>query len=94
MDSIEQVPYIVYESAQVRSERSHKRLVVALIVAIVLMFASNAFWLYEWTQYDYAGVETTIEQDGEGINNINRGIQGGLINGAEDNNEDSCEEAP
>jgi hypothetical protein len=36
-----QIPYIVYESAQVRSERHIKRLVIALIIAIILIFASN-----------------------------------------------------
>ena len=62
------VQYIVHESAMARNERAIKRLVVALIVAIVLMFASNAFWLWAWMQYDYTGEETVVQQDGEGLN--------------------------
>lgn len=62
------VPYIVHESAMARNERTNKRLVVALIVAIALMFVSNAFWLWAWTNYDYAGEETVVTQDGEGLN--------------------------
>lgn len=62
------VPYIVHESAMARNERAIKRLVVALIVAIALMFASNAFWLWAWMQYDYTGEETVVQQDGEGLN--------------------------
>lgn len=64
------VPYIVYESAQARSERHLKRLVIALVVAIVLIFASNAAWLWAWCQYDYCSEETVYTQDGHGVNII------------------------
>ena len=47
------VPYIVYESAMARLERTIKRLVVALVVTIILMFVTNAIWLYFWNQYEY-----------------------------------------
>lgn len=68
------VPYIVYESAQARSERTIKRLIIALVIAVILLFASNAIWTYEWTQYDYVSettcTETTYQQDGQGLNII------------------------
>jgi photosystem II stability/assembly factor-like uncharacterized protein len=68
------VPYIVHEAAQARSERHIKRLVIALVVAIVLIFASNAAWLLAWMQYDYTSetttTETTYQQDGQGLNII------------------------
>lgn len=67
---VEPVPYIVHESAMARNERTVKRLVVALIVAISLIFASNAAWLYAWCQYDYTSEETGFTQDGEGLNII------------------------
>lgn len=71
---VEPVPYIVHESAMAQNERTVKRLVVALIVAISLIFASNAAWLYAWCQYDYSSTSTeTIkeyQQDGEGLNII------------------------
>lgn len=75
-----QVPYIVYESAQMRSERHIKRLVIALIISIVLIFVSNVLWLYAWSQYDYTSEEVTYSQDGEGMNNINTGSQGDVSN--------------
>lgn len=53
------VPYIVHESVQVRLERIIKRLVIALVLVILLMFASNALWLRAWMQYDYQGEDTT-----------------------------------
>lgn len=68
----DRVPYIVYESAQAKNERVVKRLVIALIVAIGLIFASNMAWLYVWSSYEYTGTETTTTytQDGEGTNII------------------------
>lgn len=49
-----------------------KRLVIALVLTILLIFASNLAWLYVWNQYDYesTATTTTYEQDGEGINLI------------------------
>lgn len=66
------VPFVVHESAMARNERAVKRLVIALIAAIVLIFASNAIWLYAWMQYDYSseGTVTEYKQDGEGLNII------------------------
>ena len=60
-DSPGSVPYVVHEAAQARGERANKRLVIALIFAIVLFFASNALWLWAWTSYDYSGEESTVE---------------------------------
>ncbi len=62
------VPYIVYESAQARHERTIKRLIIIIIIAISMLFASNAIWLYVWSQYDT--VEYDYTQDGKGINII------------------------
>lgn len=50
---MDDIPYIAYESMMARYERHTKRLIIALIIAVVLMFASNALWLYAWCQYDY-----------------------------------------
>lgn len=72
------IPYIVYEGAQARNERREKRLIIALIIAIALIFVSNAIWLYAWMQYDYTSEEITYSQDGEGFNNINAGNQGNV----------------
>ena len=38
------VPYIVYESAQARHERTIKRLIIGFIIAAALVFASNIAW--------------------------------------------------
>lgn len=76
------VPYIVHESTQARLERIIKRLTIALIVAVIFVFASNAAWLVAWCQYDYASETTeTVTVDGkDGIANYaNNG--GSVVNG-------------
>ena len=85
---MEQIPYVVYEAESAKSERVTKRLIIALIFSIVLMFASNAIWLWAWCQYDYSSEETTTtySQDGHGINNINSGTQGDVLNGTNSDN--------
>lgn len=62
------VPYIVYESAQSRHERTVKRLIIVIIIALSMLFASNAIWVYVWSQYDT--IEYDYTQDGRGINII------------------------
>ena len=66
----ESVPYYVYESSMARMERQIKRLWTAVIIAVCLLFASNAAWLYAWLRYDYSSEETIYQQDGEGTNII------------------------
>ena len=74
----ENVPYIVHEASMARMERQIKRLWIALIVAVCLLFASNAGWLIYESRFE----TFYYEQDGEGINNVNLGEQGDLNNGA------------
>ena len=78
----ENVPYIVHESSMARMERQIKRLLIALIVAIVLIFASNAAWIYVWCQYDYSSEEIVVEQDAKDGGNANYiGNDGDIVNG-------------
>ena len=61
----DKIPYIVFEGAQARSERTIKRIVIALIITVAMLFASNALWLWAWSQYDYTSEEISIDgQDG------------------------------
>lgn len=78
----EPVPYIVFESAQARSERHIKRITIALIVAVILIFLSNALWLNAWMQYDYSDDLEYVSVDaGEGTANY-VGNDGDITNGA------------
>ena len=65
-------------------ERMVKRLWIALIICIALIFASNAAWLYCWMQYDYSGTseEIIVEQDAQDGGNANYiGNDGDIVNG-------------
>lgn len=84
------VPYIVHEGVQVRLERTIKRLVYALILTILLMFASNGLWLWAWMQYDYVSEDSTVNTntiDVDGKNGTATYI-GDIINGSDHRNND------
>lgn len=86
-DENRMIPYIVHEAALMRAEKTIKRLTIIAVLAIVLMFITNIAWMYEWTQFD----TITYEQDGEGLNNVNVGTQGDVLNGAESQNQGETE---
>lgn len=67
------VPYIVHEGSMARMERQLKRMFIAVIVAVLALFASNAAWLYAWCQYDYVSESFEAEQDVSGVNIIGGG---------------------
>ena len=73
-----------HEEEMFRMERHNKRLFLMLTIVILLLFATNTGWLI------YEGLYDTVSysQDGEGINNINTGRQGDLLNGADGQNKD------
>lgn len=77
----ENVPYIVHEAAMARNERNVKRLVVALVVAIVLAFATNVGWLIYESQFETLDYSYDYTQDGQGTNIIGNGND--VDNGAE-----------
>ena len=73
----ENVPYIAHESSMARMERQIKRLWIALIVCIAMLFACNAGWLIYESQFE----TFYYEQDGEGTDII--GDWNDVNNGAE-----------
>ena len=77
----ESVPYVVHESSMARMERQIKRLWIALIVCIALIFASNAGWLIYESQYETLEYSYDYQQDGQGTNIIGDGND--VNNGAE-----------
>lgn len=84
----ESVPYIVHESSMARMERQVKRGWIALIIAVGLLFASNAAWLYAWMQYDYSSEETIVDVNSDDGGNANYiGNDGDIVNGESDRTE-------
>ena len=60
------VPFIVYEGTIARFERTIKRLLILVAVTILLLFVSNALWLYEWNQYEYTDATIAVTIGGGG----------------------------
>lgn len=73
------IPYIAFEAEMARHEREKLRLVKALIVAILVIFISNAGWLLFFNQFDYAIDTVTQELDSGNANYI--GADGTINNG-------------
>lgn len=86
----ESVPYIVHESSMARMERQIKRLWIALIVCIALIFASNAGWLIYESQFETFEYSYDYQQDGQGTNIIGNGND--VNNGAETESESQGQE--
>ena len=42
---MENVSFAVYESLQAKDERVIKRLIIALVISVALLFLSNAIWV-------------------------------------------------
>ena len=74
------VPFIVYEGTVARFERTIRRLIILIGITILLLFASNAIWIYEWNQYDYEDV-VVDSQDGGNANYLEAGMNGVINNG-------------
>ena len=74
------VPYIVYESEAARHERTVKRLITALLIAILLIVGSNLAWLYVWNQYDFSSESYTVESNDDGNSNMLQAGMNGVIN--------------
>ena len=82
----ESVPYIVHESSMARMERQIKRLWIALIVSVVLLFTSSAIFTLAWMQYDYSSEEIVTVDGKDGIANY-IGNDGDIVNGESDRTE-------
>ena len=74
------VPFIAFESEMARNERTIKRLLVALALAIAMLFASNIAWLWFFNQFDISDTQVTLDSQDEGTNNY-VGNDGDITNG-------------
>ena len=65
---VDPVPYLAHESALARNERTIKRVIIALILVLLLWFATIGLFIWYINQYDFSAI--SYEQDGQGINII------------------------
>ena len=69
---MEQIPYVAFESALARLERTNRRWFIICIILIFLLLATNMGWLY-WESQFSTTESTEVSQDidtGNGDANI------------------------
>lgn len=87
---MEQIPYIVFESAMARFERSNKRLWIVILVLIISLLGTNAGWIYyesQWQVVEATEYQQDVEQEtDDGGNNT---FVGGDYYGSTENENNS-----
>ena len=63
-----EIPYIAFESEMARHERTEKRLLIAVVIAVALLFISNIAWLWFFNQFDISDTTVTLDSQDDGIN--------------------------
>lgn len=79
---MDNIPYIAFEAEMARHERTIKRLFIALVIAVVLLCASNLAWLWFFNQFDYS--TDTVTQGTEQGDNSYMGAGASVVNGKAD----------
>ena len=70
----EPIPYIAYEGALARMERTIKRLWILCLVMFLAFVISNGAWIYYESQFAVQQDTTTIDaMQGDGINIVSGG---------------------
>ena len=87
---MDNIPYIAFEAEMARHERTIKRLFIALLIAVVLLCASNLAWLWFFNQFDFH-TETVMFDTTDGGGNSYIGNDGVINNGEDDSTEDGYE---
>lgn len=76
------LPRFVWEDYNASHERSVKRFIIALVVAVILLAGTNLAWLWVFNQYDFSSESYTIEgQDNANANYLESGTDGVINNG-------------
>lgn len=89
MDDNKMIPYIAFESATSRQERTIKRLWILCLVLIVALLGTNAGWIYYESSFE--DVQSTVTQEVEatadGDSDLNLNTIGGDYYGGESEGE-------
>lgn len=93
---MENVPYIVHESAMVRQERTIRRLWIFALVLLAALIFTNAGWIWYESQFEEQEIVQTVRQNSEdgGNNTYSGSIVGGDINGESGDRYQSETESP
>ena len=65
-DEMTQIPYAVLEAEQATNERNMRRMLIAIVISVVLLFASNIAWLCFFNSFDIESSEITVDSTDAG----------------------------
>lgn len=71
MENPQSIPFVAYESACTRIERTNKRLFILCILLLIALIATNSGWIYYESQFqvvETTDTEVSQEADGNGRN--------------------------
>ena len=74
-----------------RLERIIKRLWIVILTLLILFAGTNALWIYEWNQYEYADI-TVDSNDGGNANYLQAGANGVINNGESESQDEKTQE--
>lgn len=83
---MEQVPFIVFESAQTRLERANRRMFILCAILAVMLLVTNGCWIYYEQQFEDVVVTQDVKSNGDSnvqLQNVGGDYYGG---GSEANN--------
>lgn len=81
------IPFIAFESATSRQERTIKRLWILCLVLIIALLGTNAGWLYYETSFEQVSVTQEIEATSDGDSDLKLNAIGGDYYGGESESE-------
>lgn len=87
MDENKMIPYIAFESATSRQERTIKRLWILCLVLIIALLGTNAGWIYWENQFEDVSVTQEVEATADGESDLNLNTVGGDYYGGESKSE-------
>lgn len=81
------IPYIAFESATSRQERTIKRLWILCIILIISLIGTNAGWIYYESSFEDVSVTQEVEATSDGDSDLNLNTIGGDYYGGESESE-------
>lgn len=81
------IPYIAFESATSRQERTIKRLWILCLVLIIALLGTNAGWIYWESQFEEVVVTQDVDATADGDSDLNLNTIGGDFYGGESESE-------
>lgn len=77
------IPYIAFESATSRQERTIKRLWIVCLVLIAALLGTNGGWIYYESQFEYFEITQEVEAETDGESDLYLNTVGGDYYGGE-----------